>query len=124
MKFMTMVKAVEGQGFPPPELFDGINKLGEEAMKAGVFVDTGGLMPTAAGAEVTLRNGEIEVIDGPFAEGKEVIGGYAVYETKSKEEALEWVRKFLDLHIKYWPGFECTVEVRPYMEAPPAEWNA
>jgi hypothetical protein len=119
MKFMTMVKSVEGAGFPPQELFDGIAALGEEAGKAGVMVDMGGLMPTAAGAEVSLRGGEIEVTDGPFAEGKEVIGGFAVYETKTKAEALEWVRKFLDLHRKYWPGFECVVEVRQFMEGPP-----
>jgi hypothetical protein len=119
MKFMTMVKMKEGQGFPPPELFQGITALGEEAGKAGVMVDMGGLMPTAAGAEVSLRGGKIEVTDGPFAEGKEVIGGFAVYETKTKAEALEWVRKFVDLHVKYWPGINMTVEVRQYMEQPP-----
>lgn len=123
MKFMTMVKSVEGQGFPPRELFDGITQLGIEATQAGVFVDMGGLMPTAAGAEVSLRGGQIDVTDGPFAEGKEVIGGFAVYDTKTKEEALHWVRKFLDLHVKYWPGFECVVEVRQIMEQPPADWN-
>lgn len=124
MKFMTMVKSVEGQAFPPPALFEAINQLGEDAKKAGVYVDTGGLMPTAAGAEVSLRNGRIEVSDGPFAEGKEVIGGFAIYDTKTKEEALEWVKRFLDLHVEHWPGFECTVEVRQYMEAPPEGWNA
>lgn len=119
MKFMTMVKTREGQGMPPQELFEGIAALGEEATAAGVMVDMGGLMPTASGAEVSLRNGQIEITDGPFAEGKEVVGGFAVYETETKAEALEWVRKFLDLHVKHWPGIDMVVEVRQYMEAPP-----
>ena len=119
MKFMTMVRMKEGHDFPPQELFDGIAALGEEATKAGVMVDMGGLMPTAAGAEAELRNGQIEITDGPFAEGREVIGGFAVYETKTKAGALEWVRKFLDLHAKHWPGHDMTVEVRQYMEGPP-----
>lgn len=123
MKFMTMVKAVEGQGTPPPELLDGIMQLGIEATEAGVFVDMGGLLPTATGAEVSLRNGQIDVTDGPFAEGKEVIGGFAVYDTPTKAEALVWVRKFLDLHTKFWPDFECVIEVRQMIDQPPAEWR-
>jgi hypothetical protein len=115
MKFMTMVKSVEGVGFPPPELFQAIEQLREDASKAGVFVQMGGLLPTARGAEVRLANGDIKVTDGPFAEGKEVIGGFAVYETPTKAEALEWVRRFLDIHRKHWPEFNCVVEVRELM---------
>lgn len=120
MRFMTMVKSVEGRyGMPPMELIQGIMGLREDALKAGVFVDMGGLMPTANGAEVRLTNGTITVTDGPFAEAKEVLGGWAVYDTPSKAEALVWVERFLDLHRRYWPEFDCVVEVRQFMEAPP-----
>jgi hypothetical protein len=119
MRFMTMVRSAEGQGYPPQALMDGIAKLGEEAAKAGVFVQMGGLLPTAAGARVRLSGGKLTVTDGPFAEAKEVIGGFAVYETKTKEEAIEWVRRFMDLHKRHWPEWEGETEVRQPMDQPP-----
>ena len=121
MKFMTMVKSTENNrlGRPPQALMDGIMQLGEEAAKAGVFVEMGGLMPSAAGATLRLTGGEITVKDGPFAEAREVIGGYAVYDTASKAEAVAWATRFLDLHKKHWPGWEGEVEVRQIMEGPP-----
>ncbi|CAN5186235.1 YciI family protein [soil metagenome] len=118
MKFMTLVKGREGQTQPPPALFGAIAKLGEDAAKAGVFVTMGGLMPTSAGAVARLSKGRITVTDGPFAETKEVIGGYAIYETKTKAEALEWTRRFLDIHRQHWPEWEGEVEVRQLMEQP------
>ena len=117
MRFMTMVKSKEGAGFPPKALMDGIDQLGKEAGKA--LIETGGLMPTGAGARLALRKGEITVTDGPFTEAKEVVGGYAVYEVKTKAEAIEWTRRFLELHKKHWPGFECEVELRQLMDFPP-----
>lgn len=120
MKYMTLVKAVEGKfGEPPPALYEAIMKLGEEATKAGVFVSMGGLKDTEAGAELTLKGGRIDVTDGPFAESKEVLGGWAVYDTTTKADAIAWARKFLELHIKHMPGFECTVEVREIMVGTP-----
>lgn len=120
MKYMTLVKAVEGKfGEPPPALYEAIMKLGEEASKAGVFVSMGGLKDTDAGAELTLKGGKIDVTDGPFAESKEVLGGWAVYDTRNKAEAIGWARKFLELHIRHMPGFECTVEVREVMVGTP-----
>jgi len=116
MKFMMIVKHREGQGFPPRELFDAISKQGEEAVKAGTMLGNGGLLPTAAGARVVLANGKISVVDGPFTEAKEVIGGYAQFELKSKEEAVESAVKFMELHKKYWPGWEGETEVRQMME--------
>ena len=121
MKFMTMVKSTENNrlGPPPQALMDGIMQLGVEAAKAGVFVEMGGLMPSAAGATLRLTGGEITVKDGPFAEAREVIGGYAVYDTASKAEAVAWATRFLDLHRKHWPRWEGEVEVRQIMEGPP-----
>ncbi|HZP18622.1 MAG TPA: YciI family protein [Bauldia sp.] len=125
MRFMTMVKSAEGMKFGPPPmaLFEAIGKLGADASKAGVFVEMGGLLPSDAGARVTLRNDTINVIDGPFTEAKEVIGGYAVYEVTSKAEAIEWSKRFLELHRRHWPGWEGEVELRQIMgqgEMPPA----
>jgi hypothetical protein len=117
MKFMTMVKSSEKSGPPPKELMDAIWKLGEEGTKAGVLVETGGLLPTALGAKVKLSGGKITVSDGPFAEAKEVIGGYAVYSVKSKQEAVEWARKFLQVHKENWKGWEGEVELRQIFDA-------
>jgi hypothetical protein len=113
MRFMTMVKSVEGRGGPPPKaLMDAIMNLGMEASKAGVLVESGGLAPTVKGGRVTLFGGKVTVLDGPFSEAKEVIGGYAVYDLKSKAEAMEWARRFMELHREHWPGWEGEAEVR------------
>jgi len=117
MKFMMIVKHKEGQGFPPKELMDAINALAQESVKAGTMLGGGGLLPTAAGASVRLANGKITVVDGPFTEAKEVIGGYAQFELKSREEAIESAAKFMELHKKFWPGWEGETEVRQMMEA-------
>lgn len=112
MKFMTIVKGPELTGPPPQALIDGIMALGQEAKDAGVFVDWGGLKPTAQGARARIANGRITVTDGPFAEAKEVIGGFTTYDVASKEEALEWTRRFLELHVKHFPEWEGEVEIR------------
>ncbi len=118
MRFMTIVKGREGC-VPSPELIDRIMKLGGEASTEGVMVGMGGLAPTALGARARLsKNGQITVTDGPFAEAKEVIGGFAIYEVASKQVALEWTRRFLEAHIGLWPE-ELEVEVRQMMEGPP-----
>jgi hypothetical protein len=95
-------------------------KLGEEASKQGVMVGMGGLGPTALGAKARLVNGKITFTDGPFAEAKEVIGGFAIYDVRSKQEALEWTRRFLEAHIGLWDQ-ELEVEVRQMMDGPPQE---
>jgi hypothetical protein len=107
-----MVKAPENSGPPPQQLMEAMGKLAEEAMKSGEMIETGGLGPTATGSRVRLSGGKITVTDGPFAETKEVIGGYAVFELKSKEEAIERTRRFMELHHKHWPGWEGETEVR------------
>jgi hypothetical protein len=115
MRFMTLVKSAEGAGFPPKALMDGIAKLGQEAAQAGVLVETGGLLPSATGARVRVVKGKLQVIDGPFTEAKELVGGYAVYEVKSKEEAIEWTRRFMELHKEHWPEWEGETEIRQIM---------
>ena len=123
MRFMTMVKSLESSGPPPQELIDAIAKLGEETGKAGIMVETGGLAPTATGALVRLADGKLTVTDGPFGEAKEVVGGYAIFELDSKEEAIEQAKRFLEVHRKHWKGWEGEIEVRQVFgpdEGPPA----
>ena len=112
MRFMMIVKHAEKQGPPPKQLMDAIAKLAEEETKAGTMLGSGGLAPTAQGARVRLSGGKVTVTDGPFAETKEVVGGYAQFELKSKEEAIESAVRFMELHNKYWPGWEGETEVR------------
>jgi hypothetical protein len=111
MRFMTFVKSVQTQGPPPEALMVAIGKLGDEGFKNGTLVEMGGLFPSPT-ARVRLARGKVTVTDGPFTEAKEVIGGYAVFEFKSKEEAIEAARRFMDLHREHWPGWEGETEVR------------
>jgi hypothetical protein len=112
MRFMMIVKHAEKQGPPPKSLMDAIAKAAEEEAKAGTMLGNGGLAPTAQGARVRLSGGKVTVIDGPFTEAKEIIGGYAQFELKSKEEAIESAVQFMELHKKHWPGWEGETEVR------------
>ena len=113
MRFMTIVKTRETGAQPSPALIEKIVKLGQDAAKKGVMVGMGGLLPTALGARARLANGKITVTDGPFTEAKEIIGGYAQFELNSKEEAVHGAVQFMELHKKYWPGWEGETEVRP-----------
>ena len=115
MRFMMIVKHAENQGQPPKQLMDAITKLAEEEAKAGTMLGSGGLGPTAMGARVRLSGGKVTVIDGPFTETNEVVGGYAQFELNSKEEAVESAVRFMELHKKYWPGWEGETEVRPML---------
>jgi hypothetical protein len=115
MKFMMIVKHKEPVGFPPKELMDAIYKLADEAVKDGSMLGSGGLCSTASGVSVRLSGGKITVKDGPFTEAKEIIGGYAQFELKSKEEAVESAVRFMELHKQYWPGWEGETEVRQMM---------
>jgi len=95
---------------PPAELMEAIMQLGEDATKAGALLDTAGLAPSAAGARVALSSGRLSVTDGPFTEAKEMIS-YALYQVRSKEEAVEWTSRFVVLHRDLWPGWEGEADV-------------
>jgi len=112
MRFMMMVKHPENSTPPPKALMDAMERIGQEAVKNGSMVISGGLAPTARSNRVRLSGGKISVIDGPFTEAKEVVGGFAIMDFKSKEEALEAAKHFLDLHRQHWPGWEGESEVR------------
>src|SRR5258708_1980060 len=112
MRFMMLVKSSENSGPPPKELMDAIAKLGEEASKAGSMIESGGLAPAAMSTRVRLAQGKITAIDGPFAETRELVGGYAVFEFKSKQEAIASTLNFMKRHRKYWPRLDGETEVR------------
>ena len=112
MRFMMIVKSVEKSGPPPKALMDAVAKLAEEATKAGEMIESGGLASSATGSRVRLSGGKLTVTDGPFTEAKEVFGGYAVFELKSKREAVERAVGFMELHKQLWPEWEGETEVR------------
>ena len=112
MRFMMLVKSAENSGPPPKELMEAIAKLGEEASKAGNMIETGGLAPSAMTTRVRLAQGKITALDGPFAETRELVGGYAIFEFKSKQEAIESTLRFMELHRKFWPSWEGETEIR------------
>ena len=116
MRFMMIVKASkesEAGQMPSEELLAAMGKYNEELMKAGVLVDLSGLHPTSKGARVRFSGGKRTVIDGPFAETKELIGGYWIIRVKSREEAIEWARRAPAPHGE---GQDGEIEIRQIFE--------
>lgn len=97
MRFLSVYKTVEKGVLPTEEEMAKMGKLVEEGMKAGFLLAVEGCMPSAAGARVRLSSGKLTVTDGPFIESKEVIGGLALLQANSKEEAIELVKQFLQV---------------------------
>ena len=116
MKFMTIVSGPESKVAPPPALFEALGKMGEEVVKAGIFVSQGGLHQSAQGTRLRITKGKLKVTDGPFTETKEVVGGWAIYDVASKEEMMKWARKFVDVNLKHWPEWEGVIEVRQVID--------
>ena len=112
MRFMMLVKSAENSGPPPKALMDAIAKLAADSSKAGTMIETGGLAPAAMSTRVRLSQGKITSLDGPFAETRELVGGYAIFEFSSKEEAIQSAQEFMELHRKHWPGWEGETEIR------------
>ncbi|HEX6017447.1 MAG TPA: YciI family protein [Burkholderiaceae bacterium] len=107
MRFLSMIRLQENTGQVPSEqLMSDMGKLIEELTGTGQLVSTAGLRPTAEGVRVRLRGGKLSVQDGPFVEAKEVIGGYAIVEAASRQEAVELTRRFLKVHGDGW-DIEC-----------------
>jgi hypothetical protein len=119
MRYLSMIKSVEGRlGPPPPALMQAIAALGGVAVRAGVLVDTGGMGPTSMGALIRVSGGRVTVTEGPFADGQEVAGGYAIFEATSKQEAIAFATRFMQLHAADWPAWEGAAEVRPVFGPP------
>lgn len=111
MRFMIIVKASpdsEAGVMPSEELMTAMGNYNEELAKAGILIDCDGLQPSSKGARVRFSGDKRTVIDGPFAETRELIAGYWLWEVKSKEEAIEWVRRCPNP----MPGTEAEIEIR------------
>jgi hypothetical protein len=115
MKFLMFIRHSESYRSQPipPGLLDAMGEFVNEGFAKGWLKDTGGLKPSEHGYRLRLSGGKLKMTDGPFTESKEVIGGYAMVEVKSEEEAREIARRFMELHRIHWPTFEAESEVRP-----------
>jgi hypothetical protein len=113
MRFMMLMipkgyEKAEAGAMPKAEAVAAMMKYNEQLQKAGVLLALDGLHPPAMGARVSFAGGKVKVTDGPFAEAKEVVGGYWMIQVKSREEAIEWAKRC--------PGDDCTIEVRQVQE--------
>jgi hypothetical protein len=116
MRFMILVKASkdsEAGVLPSAELLTAMGKYNEELIKAGIMLAGEGLQSSAKGARVRFSGNKRTVIDGPFAETKELIAGFWIWQVKSKEEAIEWVKRAPNP----MPGTESEIEIRQIFEA-------
>ena len=114
MRFMSLIRVDENTGqVPSQRLIDEMTVLIGEMRGAGKLVDTGGLQPTAKGRRVRLHDGKLSNIDGPFAEAKEVVGGYAILRANSRQEVIELTKHFLEV-----AGGNGTCEIHELYETP------
>jgi hypothetical protein len=114
MKFMILVKASkdsEAGVMPDEELLSAMGKFNEELAEAGVLLAAEGLHPSSKGARVKFTGGQTSVIDGPFAEPKDLVAGFWLWQVKSKEEAIAWVRRCPKPHKE-----DCEIEIRQVFE--------
>jgi hypothetical protein len=121
MRYMMFIKHTEdyrGKTIPPG-LLEAMGKFVGDNMKSGKFIDGAGLKSSHKGKKVQLRDGQLRVIDGPFSETKELVGGYAIVEVESEQEALELATQFMELHRIHWPDFEGESELRPFETGAP-----
>ena len=116
MRFLMMIRLQETEQAPSERLMAEMGKLIDEMTRAGTMVTTAGLRPTSEGVRVRLRGAKLSTTDGPFAETKEVVGGFFIFETKTRDEAVELTRRFMSLHAG---EYEMECEVRQ-MEGPGA----
>ena len=116
MRFMIIVKASqdsEAGVMPSEELMTAMGNYNEELVKAGILIECDGLQPSSKGARVRFSGDQRTVIDGPFAETKELIAGYWIWQVKSKQEAIEWVKRCPNP----MPGTDAEIEIRQVYEA-------
>ncbi|MHC8377081.1 YciI family protein [Pseudomonas sp. MDT1-16] len=116
MRFMIIVKASqdsEAGVMPSEELMTAMGNYNEELAKAGILIECDGLQPSSKGARVRFSGEQRTVIDGPFAETKELIAGYWLWQVKSKQEAIEWVKRCPNP----MPGTDAEIEIRQVFEA-------
>jgi hypothetical protein len=116
MKYMILVKATrdsEAGVMPAESLFAEMAAYHEELQKAGVLVDASGLKPSSHGWRVRYQGKKRLVVDGPFAETKELVAGYTIIDVQSRDAAIEWTKRFPNPSVE---GIDCEIEVRPFYE--------
>ncbi|MEK1850349.1 MAG: YciI family protein [Phyllobacterium sp.] len=114
MRFMNLVKASkdsEAGVMPPEEIFTAMADYHEQLAKAGVLLDGNGLHPSSKGWRIEYSGGKRRIIDGPFAETKELVAGYTIIQVKTKEEAIEWANRFPNPHLE-----DGSIEIRQLFE--------
>lgn len=112
MRYMVFVKMREDVGEAPAALHEAMGEEMGALFAAGSMIDAGGLASGAESTEIRLTAGDVITTNGPWAEAKEVVGGYSILEARSHEEAVEGARRVIELHKEHWPGWEGSVEVR------------
>jgi hypothetical protein len=117
MRVLTLLKMREsGLGEPPAEMFTAMDAVIKEIDASLTLVDTNGLQPSGvAGTRIVSTGGRSTVLDGPFTESRELVGGYAIVEVDTYQQAVDASRKIIEVHEKYWPGWEGEAEVRQIM---------
>ena len=117
-RFMGFVRLEENIGTPPQSLFDAMDvHIGERAAN-GVFLDGGGLYGTEDAVNFVVRNGEVSRVDGPYAEAKEIVGGWSILEYATVEEAVADMEVFAELHAKHWPEVTVVSTLRQISTGP------
>lgn len=119
-RFMGLVRMEEGVGTPPQSLFDAMDEYIGERAASGTYLDGGGLYGTEDAVNFVIRQGEVTRVDGPYAEGKEVVGGWAIMEYGSIEEAAADQQRFAELHAKFWPEVTVISTLRQISTGPEA----
>jgi hypothetical protein len=119
-RFMGFVRMEEGVGMPPQALFDAMDVHIAERVANGVFLDGGGLYGTEDAVNFVVRQGEISRVDGPYAEAKEVVGGWSILQYDSVEDAVADQRAFAELHAKHWPEVTVISTLRQISTGPDA----
>lgn len=119
-RFMGFVRMEENIGMPPKELFEAMDEyIGKQTAK-GAFLDGGGLFGSEDAVNFISRKGEVSRVDGPYAEAKEVVGGWAITQYDTLEEAIAEQQEFAELHAKYWPEVTVISTMRQISDGPEA----
>jgi hypothetical protein len=116
---MGFVKMEEGQGAPPQALMDAMDAFVGKGIASGAFLDGGGLFGTEDAVNFVVRKGELTRVDGPYAEAKEVVGGWALLQFDTLEDAVANSEEMAVLHQKHWPECEIVISLRQISDEPP-----
>lgn len=119
-RFMGFVRMEEGVGMPPQSLFEAMDAYIGERVANGTFVDGGGLYGTEDAVNFVVRRGEVSRVDGPYAEAKEIVGGWSLLQYDSVEDAVADQRLFAELHAEHWPEVTVVATLRQVSEGPEA----